>query len=355
MNSTNLQSSINTFEQVQVTGNPNAVELPGLVALSPILCRVSKPSAKTSHLHSTLLTNKGDNVEQFLRYQTDFTPAPINAPLAKETKGMQQYENIFTLDRTIRGIHEHFKAACNVFGRNKIRSSNTITFHEQNNSSGTSISITPSSTAPTLAQPFMGSFMLDASIVDVECQLELATQGYQVDVNKTYLARSGHVAQIIWGEEDHEDEEDMLMVEHGNEPMDSRQMFIFRVRDAIIRLMRNANGLQVLDLCVEEFIEHHTTFRNIVYLNSDQYIPAKGIDYKRGVQEIFYRSMESHKFEEIFGEILPIKRRSDWVFLRHNSVRFYYRKNFKVGIVVNLFITSDPLGVFERARAVMSQ
>jgi hypothetical protein len=181
------------------------------------------------------------------------------------------------------------------------------------------------------------SFRLNRSVANIEQCFAEAMVSFNIQPCMTYTAMSGQRQQVMCGVEDHEDEDDLLMLERGPHAMSVSEFFVVKVRMAIDRVMHTVGKLQTRNVCIEEFFEDPKYYRDFVRNKSHQYIPMTGCDRKRGVQSVDYRFMDTKQFMDSFGEIAPVRRRSDVVYLIHGSVRFYYKfKQYKVGIIVNV-------------------
>jgi hypothetical protein len=181
-----------------------------------------------------------------------------------------------------------------------------------------------------------GVFTLDKSISNVVAHLLTATAN--IDSTKiNWTARSGSRVEFLGYDDDHEDEEDTVMAIHGGIPMGSREFFIFKVQTYITQAMKTALQTKSTNIQVEEWMEDPYYYRTVVRQQFDLAPPARNSEYaKRQVCEIDYRHPTEEQFLSVFGSISPVRKKKYIVFLMHNSVRFYYRSNLKVGILINV-------------------
>jgi hypothetical protein len=185
----------------------------------------------------------------------------------------------------------------------------------------------------------------------IDVAFSQALKAFNVDSAVTYTAMSGIPQAIIWGEESHEDDDDFVMLQHGPAPMNPEDFFKLKVRAAIQRAMRKVGDIYTENVAVEEFDMDPAYYRMYVRQRSKMYIPESGKDRKRGVQEIDYRYMDSVSFKNTFGEIGRLTQANSVVFLHHNNIRFYYRKNeYKVGIIINLKVIHDVESLKDQLR-----
>jgi hypothetical protein len=207
-------------------------------------------------------------------------------------------------------------------------------------------------TNPTLSMKNMGdqmeainansfAFKLDSTVVGVEDQLQIATTAFKV-TEQVWTTTTGRVSEFLPLDDDHDDEEDFICKAFGPNPIGAAKFFEMKVRHYITRAMKQAVDTKTCNIHIEEFMEDPFIYRRIIRDTCDPYFPAKGTEEKkRMVQEIDYRNPTAFQFNTLFGEIEPVKKSKYWVLLHNNSVRFYYRKDLRVGALIDVMIVYD--------------
>jgi hypothetical protein len=185
---------------------------------------------------------------------------------------------------------------------------------------------------------FEESFTLNNNINNINKHMHEALLAFNVQPGTIYKAMSGQNQMVLWGEEEHEDEEDIMMIERGPNALPVEEFFLFKIRSSIKRAMHTVGKLYVFDYCIDEYFEDPKYYREFIRNKSNQYIPQAKFDLKMGVKAVNFRIMTTQQLLKLLqGEVAPVHRNTDVVYLVHNSVRFYYKdRECKMGIIMNV-------------------